>query len=78
MPKLPICSGDVAVRCFERMGYRVVRQEGSHIRLRHPTNPIRQPLTVPRHKELGKGLLRKLLRDARMSVEEFEQVLKGR
>ena len=69
MPKLPILSGDQAVRCFEKLGYQVVRQHGSHIRLRHKLDKNKKPLTIPRHKTLGKGLLRKLIRDADISVE---------
>ncbi|MDP2940220.1 MAG: type II toxin-antitoxin system HicA family toxin [Candidatus Omnitrophota bacterium] len=39
MPKLPAISGDKAVKCFEKLGYQVVRQHGSHIRF--ITNSIR-------------------------------------
>ncbi|TEU19373.1 MAG: type II toxin-antitoxin system HicA family toxin [Anaerolineales bacterium] len=38
-PKLPVVSGRQVVRALERIGYRVVRQRGSHIRLRDETNP---------------------------------------
>lgn len=55
------------------MGYQVTRQRGSHIRLRHPH---KKPLTIPNHKVLGKGLLRKLLRDSELSGEEFMKLLK--
>lgn len=73
MPKLPIASGKAAIKVFESYGYRVVRQRGSHIRLLHPD---KKPLTVPDHKVLGKGLLRKLLRDAEITVVEFILLLK--
>ena len=69
MPKLPILSGVQAVKCFEKLGYQVVRQHGSHIRLRHKFDKNKKPLTIPRHKTLGKGLLRKLIRDADISIE---------
>ena len=75
MPKLPLLSGDQAVKYFEKLGYRVVRQRGSHIRMHHQTDPSRQPLSIPRHKRLGRGLMRKLLRDAGLSVEEFTNLL---
>ena len=75
MPKLPVVSGDQAVKAFEKLGYQVVRQRGSHIRLHHPRDPSRKPLTVPRHRELGHGLLRKLLRDATLTPDEFSQLL---
>ena len=77
MPKLPVVSGDDAVRAFEKIGYQVARQKGSHIRLRDPQNERHRPLTVPKHMELKPGLLRKLIRDADLTVEEFEQLLKS-
>ncbi len=72
MPKLPAVSGDQAVRVFQQLGYQCIRQRGSHIRLHHPA---RKPLTIPRHRELGRGLLRKLLRDANINLEEFIRLL---
>ena len=70
-PKLPVISGRQAVKAFERIGYRIVRQRGSHIRLREDTNPDHLPLTIPDHRTLKPGLLRQLLRDAGLTVEEF-------
>ena len=75
MPKLPTISGDKAVKCFEKLGYQVMRQKGSHIRLHHESDKKKKPLTIPRHKELGRGLLRKLLRDAEISVEQLTELL---
>ena len=71
MGKLPQMSGKNIAKRFERFGYTVVRQRGSHMRLLHHGNPPRKPLTVPDHREIGKGLFRKLLRDAEVSLEEF-------
>jgi predicted RNA binding protein YcfA (HicA-like mRNA interferase family) len=76
-PKLPVISGQEAVRALQRLGYEVVRQRGSHIRLRHPLDPTRKPLTVPDHHTLKPGLLRKLIRDAQMEIEEFVSLLES-
>ncbi len=75
MSKLPVVSGDGAVKAFQRLGYLKVRQRGGPIRLHHPSDPPRKPLTIPRHKELGHGLLRKLLRDANLTPDEFAELL---
>ncbi|MDP2691223.1 MAG: type II toxin-antitoxin system HicA family toxin [bacterium] len=72
MPKLPIVSAQQAIKVFEKAGYRVVRQKGSHIRLLHLS---KKALTIPNHKELGKGLLRKLLRNTEMLISEFIRLL---
>ena len=74
MPKLPIISGREACKRFAKIGYRRVRQRGSHMRLIHTTNSARTPLTIPNHPELGKGLLRKLIRDAEITLEKFMEL----
>ncbi len=76
MPKLPIVSGKQAVKIFEKIGYQVIRQKGSHIRMIHAFDKTKNPLTIPNHKVVGKGLLRRLLRDAEISVEKLIASLK--
>ena len=76
MPKQPVVSGRQAVEAFTKIGYRVVRRKGSHIRLRDDENEKHRPLTVPDHETLKTGLLRQLIRDADLTVEEFERLLK--
>jgi len=73
-PKLPVISGSEAIKRFEKLGYKAVRTRGSHVRMLHPNKGPRKPLTIPKHSTLGKGLLRKLLRDATLSVQEFLQL----
>jgi predicted RNA binding protein YcfA (HicA-like mRNA interferase family) len=68
-PKLPVVSGDELVRALRKFGYQVVRQKGSHVRLRHSSDPQRLPVTVPLHSEIATGTLRRILRDAAVSVE---------
>ena len=74
--QLPVVSGKDVVRALSRIGYGVVRQRGSHLRLKDPTNPSHKPITVPLHKELKPGLLRKIIKDINLSVEEFIELLK--
>jgi predicted RNA binding protein YcfA (HicA-like mRNA interferase family) len=73
MPKIPQISGKSLVKVLEKIGYFVVRQRGSHIRMHHED---RWPITIPNHKILGKGLLRKILRDAELSTNDFLKLLK--
>jgi len=75
MFKIPSISGDKAVKAFQKIGYKVVRQRGSHIRMHHSFDNSKKPLTIPRHHILGKGLIRKLLRDAEISSDEFRKLL---
>jgi predicted RNA binding protein YcfA (HicA-like mRNA interferase family) len=75
MSKLPLVSAKETIRVFEKLNYRIIRQKGSHIRMRHKTDRSKSPLTIPSHKTIGKGLLRKLLRDAELTVEDFKKLL---
>jgi len=60
MPPLPVISGEAAIGAFDRAGWRCARQKGSHISL---TNPgVNVNLSVPLHRELDRGTLRKLIR----------------
>ncbi|HLB46129.1 MAG TPA: type II toxin-antitoxin system HicA family toxin [Anaerolineales bacterium] len=77
MARPPVVSGREAVKAFEKIGYSVVRQKGSHIRMRDDKNERHRPLTIPDHKELKPGLLRALMRDADLTVDEFEKLIKG-
>jgi len=73
MPALPVLSGRKAVRVFERFGWQVARQRGSHIILVKEGENV--TLSVPDHKEVAKGTLRSLIRCARLTVEQFAEQL---
>jgi predicted RNA binding protein YcfA (HicA-like mRNA interferase family) len=70
-PKLPVVSGDQLIRALAKFGYIAVRQKGSHVRLRHSSDPQRVPITVPLHNEIAFGTLRRILRDAAITVEQL-------
>jgi predicted RNA binding protein YcfA (HicA-like mRNA interferase family) len=72
MAKLPVISGAEAVRRFQRAGWRVDRQKGSHVILLKQSRIA--SLSVPQHKELAPGTLRSLVRAAGMTVEEFDRL----
>lgn len=73
MSKLPRLSGRDCVSALTKLGFIQVRQHGSHIILRR-TNPFAQ-LTVPDHKELDRGTLRAIIRQAGLQVESFVELL---
>ena len=70
--RLRLCSGAEAVRKFERAGWTVARQRGSHVMMVKPG--YEYTLSVPQHNELGPGLLRKLIRQVDLTVEEFNSL----
>jgi predicted RNA binding protein YcfA (HicA-like mRNA interferase family) len=61
MPRLPQISGRSLIRLLVSLGYEVVRQKGSHIRVRKRTELGEHNLTVPDHDVLAKGTLNDLL-----------------
>ena len=68
MPKLPVISGKEVVKALTKLGYTVDHQTGSHIILRNK-NPPHRRLTVPNHKELAKGTLRAIIKQAGLTRE---------
>jgi predicted RNA binding protein YcfA (HicA-like mRNA interferase family) len=73
MTKLPIVSGRECVRALEKIGFSITHQKGSHINLRRD-NPFAKTV-VPNHKELKKGTLKAILKDANLTVDEFIALL---
>lgn len=69
MPPLPVVSGIETRKALERAGWEFIRQKGSHMFLYNPVT--KRPVTVPNHKEIGKGTLKSILKQADLSVEEF-------
>lgn len=74
MPKLPVVSGKDALRAFERAGWEVKRQRGSHVVMLKMGSIT--SLSIPQHKELAPGTLRSLIRAAGLTVEEFDNLYK--
>lgn len=73
MPPLPVVSGMETRKALERAGWLFVRQKGSHMSLFNPdTN---RQVTVPNHKDIDKGTLKSILKQANLSVDEFLIIL---
>jgi len=74
MPPLPMLRAAQVIKALEKAGFQAIRQRGSHVRLRHADGRV---VTVPVHvgTDLGRGLLRKILRDADLSPDEFLELL---
>ncbi|MDP2898767.1 MAG: type II toxin-antitoxin system HicA family toxin [bacterium] len=77
MPELPVLSGREVTKVFERLGWEVARRRGSHIILVKSGHIA--TLSVPDHREVARGTLRRLITRAGLSVEGFLQAAgKGR
>jgi predicted RNA binding protein YcfA (HicA-like mRNA interferase family) len=73
MTKLPVISGRECLKSLERAGFYFKRQEGSHMILRRD-DPFAQ-VVIPDHKELDRGTLRAIIRQAGLSVDNFVKLL---
>ena len=73
MGELGNISGKEAVKAFGRAGWMVRGQVGSHVMM--TKQGVRANLSVPQHKELSTGTLRKLIKAAGLAVEEFLALL---
>lgn len=62
------------IKALEKIGFKIVRQRGSHVFLKHPDGRATVVLVHP-GEEIGRGLLRKIIRDAKLTREEFLELV---
>jgi predicted RNA binding protein YcfA (HicA-like mRNA interferase family) len=73
---VPIVSGPEAVKAFERAGFVFQRQSGSHVILFHAGRGATIAVPVHGGKDVKPETLRKIIKDAGMTVEEFVELLR--
>jgi predicted RNA binding protein YcfA (HicA-like mRNA interferase family) len=75
--KLPVLSGRELLRVLGKVGFELDHTTGSHAILRRATPPHVR-VTAPPHREVAKGTLRAILRQAGLNREEFKKLLDAR
>lgn len=76
MSNVPQVSGKQVIKTLSKIGFKQVRQKGSHIRLVRIKDGDKQLITVPDHKVIRKGtLLNGILKPINLSLEEFKKLL---
>lgn len=73
MPKL--YSAKIVIKAFKRADFARVSQKGSHIKLRGIREGKLQTVIVPNHKEIARGTMESILKQASMTKSEFEEYL---
>jgi len=73
MTKLVIISGKKFCKILEKLGFEKIYGKGSHIRFKHPDGR-RTVVPVHRNEDLGKGLLREILKQINISKEKYEEL----
>ena len=72
MARLPVVSGKQAAKVFEKLGFVYRNTTGDHVIYKKPGVGT---LSIPDHRELDAGLLRRLISDAGITPEEFQKLL---
>lgn len=74
-PRIPVITAKELVRALKRAGFTKDRQRGSHLTLINSTTD--KTVTIPVHTgvDIGKGLLKKIIKDAGLTMEEFKNLL---
>jgi predicted RNA binding protein YcfA (HicA-like mRNA interferase family) len=72
-PPQPVVSGKRLIKALEKEGWKAIRQRGSHVRLKKSGR--RHALVVPLHKEIKRGTLGGVLRDADLSADDLRRLL---
>lgn len=75
MPKLITLSGNEMCKILEKIGFEKIYGKGSHVRFKHPDGR-RTVVPVHGNENLGKGLLREILRQINLNKEEYEEFRK--
>lgn len=75
MTKVPSLPYDQIIKALQRDGWVVVRQRGSHMRLQKHSPAETRKLTVPTHRPLKRSTLAHILKQAKLSTEDFEALL---
>jgi predicted RNA binding protein YcfA (HicA-like mRNA interferase family) len=75
MTKIPSVAYDRVIRSLQRDGWVVVRQKGGHIRLQKRTHDEVLKLTIPAHKPIKHSTLSHILKQARMDVDRFLELM---
>ncbi len=73
MPKLPVVSANDLVKALKKLGFTVISQRGSHIKMRHRDG---RTAIIPNHKAIKKGTLKKgILNSLSIPVKELIDLL---
>jgi predicted RNA binding protein YcfA (HicA-like mRNA interferase family) len=75
MSKVPSLHFEKIIRALKRDGWVVIRQKGSHIRLQKSTKDETLKITVPAHRPIKRSTLSHILKQARLSVEQLNELL---
>jgi predicted RNA binding protein YcfA (HicA-like mRNA interferase family) len=75
LSKLPVISGRELVKILVEIGFIIVGRKGSHVRMKRQRGKEVLIIIVPMHRELAKGTLKSVLRQANLTIEDLNRLL---
>jgi len=70
MDKIKHLPANKVIKALEKIGFQQIRQKGSHLFMRHPDGRT-TIITVHPGEEIGKGMIRKIIKDAKITRDEW-------
>ncbi len=78
MEKLPVMSGLEVIKVLSGIGFDQVGQKGSHVRMKGEVDDSLRVVIIPLHKELTRGTLMSIIRQAGLTKDEFIDLADGK
>jgi len=75
LKRLGIYTGEQVVKAFIRAGWKITRQRGSHVILEKKGYEATLSVPVHKGKNVKRGTLRDLIKDANMTIDEFVEYI---
>ncbi|MCZ7382091.1 MAG: type II toxin-antitoxin system HicA family toxin [Candidatus Methanoperedens sp.] len=76
MDKIKPLPAKKVIKALEKIGFQQIRQKGSHLFMRHPDGRT-TIITVHPGEEVGKGMIRKIINDAKITREEWLELIEN-
>lgn len=73
---IPVLKPQQVIKIFEKLGFYIKRQKGSHLIMIKDDNPIHQPVIPIHRKDLTRATLRSIIRQSGLTTEEFNRLRK--
>ncbi|MBN2487621.1 MAG: type II toxin-antitoxin system HicA family toxin [Methanosarcinaceae archaeon] len=75
MPKLPILSANNIIKALNSIGFQVVSQKGSHIKMKGKNSNETFIVIIPNYSEIPIGTLKSIIRQAGLSPDDFMKLI---
>ncbi|MGB2843055.1 MAG: type II toxin-antitoxin system HicA family toxin [Halobacteriota archaeon] len=76
MDKIKPLPAKKEIRALEKIGFKQIRQKGSHLFMRHPDGRTTL-ITIHPGEDIGKGMIRKIISDAKLTRDEWLELIKS-